>query len=150
VQAIQHLKRAIELDLSYADGWAFMGTVYGYSGQPARALPLLRHGMRLNPDAGYLYYMSLGEAYFFLDQTEQALLNLNEAVVRNPANLETRVFLAATHAARGNAEAAHWEAEEIRTLAPGFSLPAWLETSPLTDSRQKHRVIELLKGYGLS
>jgi len=149
-QAIQHLKRAIELDPSYADGWAFMGTVYGYSGQPARALPLLRHGMRLNPDAGYLYYMSLGEAYFFLDQKEQALLNLNEAVVRNPANLETRVFLAATHAARGNAEAAHWEAEEIRTLVPGFSLPAWLETSPLTDSRQKHRVIELLKGYGLS
>jgi hypothetical protein len=48
--------------------------------------------MRLNPDAGYLYYMSLGEAYFFLDQTEQALLNPNEAVARNPANLETRVF----------------------------------------------------------
>lgn len=149
VQALQHLKRAIALDPSYADGYGFMGAVYGYSGEPAKALHLLRYGMRLNPDAGYLYYMAVGEAYFFLGETEQALLNLNEALARNPANLETRVFLAATHAARGDAEAAQWEAEEIRMLAPGFALPTWLETSPLTDSGQKRRVIELLKEYGL-
>lgn len=148
-QALQHLKRAIALDPSYADGYGLMGAVYGYAGEPAKALPPLRYGVRLNPDAGYLYYMAVGEAYFFLGETEQALLNLNKALARNPANLETRVFLAATHAARGDAEAAQWAAEEIRMLAPGFVLPAWLETSPLTDSRQKRRVIELLKGYGL-
>lgn len=148
-EALQHLKRAIALDPSYADGYALMGAVYGYAGEPAKALPLLRYGMRLNPDAGYLYYMAVGEAYFFLDETEQALINLNEALMRNPANLETRVFLAATNAARGNAEAARWEAEEIRMLAPGFSLAAWLETSPLTDGRQKRRIIELLAEHGL-
>ncbi len=148
-QALQYLKRAIALDPSYADGYGLMGAVYGYAGEPAKALPPLRYGMRLNPDAGYLYYMAVGEAYFFLGETEQALLNLNKALARNPANLETRVFLAATHAARGDAEATQWAAEEIRMLAPGFALPAWLETSPLTDSRQKRRVIELLKGYGL-
>lgn len=147
--AIRQLKRAIELDPSYADAYAFMGAVYGYSGQPARAVPLLRHGMRLNPDAGYLYYMSLGEAYFFLGETEQALLNLGEALARNPANLETRLFLAAAHAARGDADAARWEAEEISMLAPGFALRAWLQTSPLTDARQKRRVIELLEPHGL-
>ncbi|MBU1394810.1 MAG: winged helix-turn-helix domain-containing protein [Gammaproteobacteria bacterium] len=148
-QALQHLKRAIALDPSYADGYGLMGAVYGYAGEPAKALPPLRYGMRLNPDAGYLYYMTVGEAYFFLGETEQALLNLNKALARNPANLETRIFLAATHAARGDAEAAQWAAEEIRMLAPGFALPAWLETSPLTDSSQKRRVIKLLKGYGL-
>lgn len=148
-QAIRHLERAITLDPSYADAYGLMGAVYGYAGEPEKALAPLRYGMRLNPDAGYLYYMSLGEAYFFLGETEQALLNLNEALARNPANLETRVFLAATHAARGDAEAARWEAEEIRTLAPGFELSAWLATSPLTDGRQKRRVIELLDAHGL-
>ncbi len=148
-EAIRHLKRAVELDPSYADAYAYLGAVYVYSGQPAKALPLLRYGMRLNPDAGYLYYMSLGEAYFFLGETEQALLNLNEALARNPASLETRLFLAAAQAAAGQTEAARWEAEEIRMLAPGFSLPDWLETSPLTDARQKRRVVELLRGYGL-
>jgi DNA-binding winged helix-turn-helix (wHTH) protein/TolB-like protein/cytochrome c-type biogenesis protein CcmH/NrfG len=148
-QGIEHLKHAIDLDPSYADAYAYMGAVYSYSGQPARALPLLRYGMRLNPDAGYLYYMSLGEAYFFLGNNEQALLNLTEALARNPVNLETRVFLAATYAAAGNAEAAGWEAEEIRMLAPGFSLVAWLETSPLRDVIQKRRVIDLLRDNGL-
>lgn len=148
-RALQHLKRAIALDPSYADGYALMGAVHGYAGEPAKALPPLRYGMRLNPDAGYLYYMAVGEAYFFQGETEQALLNLNEALARNPANLETRVFLAATHAARGDAEAAQWEAEEIGMLAPGFSLAAWLETSPLTDGRQKRRIIELLEEHGL-
>jgi tetratricopeptide (TPR) repeat protein len=146
-QAIRHLKRAIALDPSYADGYAYLGAVYGYAGEPAKALPLLRYAMRLNPDAGYLYYMSVGEAYFFLGETEQALLNLNEALARNPSNLETRVFLAATHAARGDAEAAQWEMEEIRMLAPGFYLPAWLETAPLTDGRQKRHIIELLQSH---
>jgi tetratricopeptide (TPR) repeat protein len=122
-----------------------MGAVYSYSGQPARALPLLRYAMRLNPDAGYLYYMSLGEAYFFLGNNEQALLNLTEALARNPVNLETRVFLAATYAAAGNMQAASWEAEEIRMLAPGFSLAGWLETSPLRDAMQKRRIIDLLR-----
>lgn len=149
VQAIRHLERAITLDPSYADAYGLMGAVYGYAGEPEKALAPLRYGMRLNPDAGYLYYMSLGEAYFFLGETEQALLNLNEALARNPANLETRVFLAATHAARGDVEAARWEAEEIRMLAPGFAVSAWMKTSPLTDNRQKRRVIELLDAYGL-
>jgi tetratricopeptide (TPR) repeat protein len=127
--------------------WLPGAMVYGYAGEPAKALPPLRYGMRLNPDAGYLYYMSVGEAYFFLGETEQALLNLNEALARNPANLDTRVFLAATHAARGDAEAAQWEMEEIRMLSPGFYLPAWLETAPLTDSRQKRHIIELLQSH---
>ena len=148
-QAIQHLLRAIELDPSYADAYAFMGAVYGYSGQPTKALPLLRYSMRLNPDAGYLYYMSVGEAYFFLGEPQQALLNLNEALARNPVNLETRVFLAATHAAQGNWEAAKWEVEEIRMMVPGFALTEWLETSPLTDDGQTKRIIEQLHRYGL-
>lgn len=148
-QAIRHLKRAIALDPSYADAYAYMGAVYAYSGQPERAVPLLRHGMRLNPDAGYLYYMSLGEAYLFMGDAEQARLNLDEALARNPANLETRIMLAAAHAAAGDAEAAAWEAEEIRLLAPGFSLAAWLETSPLARGPRR-RVVDLLRPYGLS
>jgi len=148
-EAIRHLKRAIEIDPSYADAYAYMGAVYVYSGEAGRGLPLLRHGMRLNPGAGYLYYLSLGEAYLFEGDAEQALFNLAEALVRNPANMETRVMFAAAHAAAGNRDAAAWEAEEIRSLAPGFSLGAWLETSPLADADYRRRVIALLEPFGL-
>lgn len=133
-RAVRYPKRAIELDPSYA--YAYPGAVYSYSAQPDKGLPLLRHGLRLDPDAGGLYFMSLGEALFFLGDDEQALFNLSEALACNPAN-ETRVFLAAVLAARGDAEAARWETEEIRILAPDFSLTTWLETSPLGDTRPR-------------
>lgn len=148
-RAIEALKRAIALDPSYADAYAFMGAIYGYSGQADKAIPLLRHGMRLNPDAGYLYFMSLGEAYFFLGEHEQALLNLREALARNPTNLETRVFLAAALSAAGDLPGAAWEVQEIRAQAPGFGLAAWLETSPIADPGQRRRVITRLAPFGL-
>jgi hypothetical protein len=88
--------------------------------------------MRFNPDAGYLYFLLLGRAYLFANDIEQARFNLHEAVVRNPLDVETRVYRTAVLAAAGDAAAARWEAEEIRTLDPGFSIDGWLATYPLT------------------
>ena len=70
-----------------------MGGIYTYVGEPAKTIPLLRTAMRLNPDGGYLYFLLLGRAYLFENDVEQALINLREALARNPDDLETRVFL---------------------------------------------------------
>lgn len=148
-QALDALKRAIAIDPSYADAYGFMAAVYCYMGQPEKALPLLRSAMRLNPDAGYLFYLALGYAYFFLDELEQAMINLKEAEKRNPADLETRVYLAAAYAAAGNRAAAEWEVQEIRTLQPDFALRDWLSDSPMTDAAQKRKLMDLLGHYGL-
>jgi len=106
---------------SIADAYAFMGAVHCYAGRPEKSLPLLRYAMRLNPDAGSLYYLAVGFAYFFLDDLDQALINLREAIARNPAELETRVYPAAVYTALGDQDAAAWEVDEIRALQPGFS-----------------------------
>jgi Flp pilus assembly protein TadD len=103
--------------------------------------------MRLSPDAGSLYYLALGFTYFFLNDMDQALINLREAVARNPADLETRVYLAAVYAALGEREAAAWEVDEIRALQPGFSLEQWLASSPLANEAQKTALSTLLAGY---
>ena len=95
-EAIRSLQRAIELNRSYADAYGLMGGIYTYVGEPAKTIPLLRTALRLNPDGSYLYFLLLGRAYLFEDDLEQALINLREALGRNPDDLETRVFLAAT------------------------------------------------------
>lgn len=82
----------------------------------------MRTAIQLNPEAGHLYFLILGRAYFFGGDTEQALINLREGLSRNAANLETHIYLAATLALTGDKEAAKWEAEEIRVLAPDFSI----------------------------
>lgn len=148
-KALGSLRKALDLDPSYADAYALMGGIHTYTGDPARAIPLLRTAMRLNPDGGYLYFQILGRAYLFENDIEQSLLNLREALARNPADLETRVYLAAAMLAGGDRSGAAWEAEEIRALDSGFSMRKWFETYPMNSERHKTRLSDLLAQVGL-
>jgi DNA-binding winged helix-turn-helix (wHTH) protein/TolB-like protein/Flp pilus assembly protein TadD len=143
-QAIASLQTAIELDRSFADAYALLGGIHTYTGRPAQSIPVLRTAMRLNPDAGYLYFLLLGRAYLFENDVEQALINLRAAATRNPADVETRVYLAAALAAAGDPAAAKWEGHEIRALEPQFTMRDWLATYPMTSVRQVERLATLL------
>jgi len=147
-QALQYLETAVRLYPSFADGYALMGGIYTYVGRPADTVRLLRIAMRLNPEAGYLYFLLLGRAYLFLGDLEQARVNLEQALSRNPEDLEGHVFMAAMHIAAGDKASARWEAEEIRALQPGFSGRSWLETYPMTDVTQKTKLINALGVLG--
>ncbi len=147
-QALQYLETAVRLYPSFADGYALMGGIYTYVGRPADTVPLLRTAMRLDPQAGYLYFLLLGRAYLFLGDLEQARVNLERALSRNPENLEANVYLAALLVMAGDKAAAAWKAEEIRALQPDFSSRGWLETYPMTDVAQKAKLVKALGELG--
>ncbi|RCX26515.1 winged helix-turn-helix domain-containing protein [Thioalbus denitrificans] len=148
-QAIAHLETALGLDQSFADAYALMGGINTYDGHPHRTVKLIRQAMRLNPEAGYLYFLLLGRAYFFIDDPEQAMINLREALARNPANLEAHVYLAAAATARDDVETGEWEVDEILALQPGFDTEAWLATYPMTDAGQIRKLSAALASLGL-
>jgi Flp pilus assembly protein TadD len=110
---------------------------------------LLRQALRLHPDSGSLYFLLLGRAYYFLGDDEQARVNLNEALARNPQSIEARVYLAASSARAGDASAARWQVDEIRILNPAFRGTVWLATYPLVDAVQRERLLSALKGLEL-
>lgn len=147
--AIAPLERAIALNPSFADAYALMAGVDTYLGEPAKSIPLLRIAMRLKPDAGYLYYLLLGRAYLFAGDVNQALINLKEAVARNPADLESHAYLAAASAAAGERNAADWEAQEVRAIDRDFTTQRWLATYPLTSAPHRARLRALLAEAGL-
>ncbi len=147
-QALQYLETAVRLYPSFADGYALMGGVNTYIGRPADTVSLLRTAMRLDPQASYLYFLLLGRAYLFLGDLEQARVNLEQALSRNPVNLEAHVYMAALQAMAGDKAAAAWEAEEIRALQPGFSSRSWLETDPMADAAQKTKLVKALGELG--
>lgn len=105
--------------------------------------------MRLNPDAGYLYFLLLGRALVFENDPEQAPINLRAASMRNPADVETRVYATAALVAAGDHRAAKWEADEIRAPEPSFSTGRWLESYPMTSASQKARLTALLTEVNL-
>jgi DNA-binding winged helix-turn-helix (wHTH) protein/TolB-like protein len=148
-QAMQYLETAVRISPSFGDAYALMGGINVYMGQPANALPLLRTAMRLNPEAGYLYFLILGRAYFALGDLEQARVNLDHALMRNPADVEARVYMAALHVKAGQKVDAAWQAEEIRALHPGFSTRVWLATNPLTDAKVQTELVQALGQLGL-
>lgn len=148
-KAIGLLHKAVSLDRSFADGYALMGGIKTYMGRPAETLPLIREAIRLNPDAGYLYFLLLGRAYFFLGDWDQSLINLTEALERNPTNLETRIYLAATQEAAGQLDEAAWQRDEILLQQADFSSQAWLRTYPMTDRQQRKQLLSALQQLGL-
>jgi DNA-binding winged helix-turn-helix (wHTH) protein/TolB-like protein len=148
-KALKYLERSLSLYPSFADGYALMASIKTFAGQPAAAIPLMRTAMRLNPRSGYLYFLVLGRAYFFLGNLEQARINLEEALKRNPEYLETHVYVAALKVLLRDNSSAAWEADEIRALEPRFSAKRWLENYPMTDSEQKAKIMQALAQLGL-
>jgi tetratricopeptide (TPR) repeat protein len=126
-----------------------MAGIETYQGRPAGTIPLIGLAMRLAPNSGYLYSLILGRAYFFLGDTDSALLQLKQAVERNHESIESHLYLAATLARTGRRDAAGWEKEEIRSLDPGFSVDEWLKNYPLADSGLRKQLTEALAGIGL-
>ena len=147
-QALQYLETAVRLYPSFADGYALMGSVNMHLGRPAQSVAFVRTAMRLNPEGGHLCFLTLGRAYLFLGDLEQAPVNLEHALSRNAVNLESHVYMAALHVTAGDKAAAASEAEEIRVLQPGFSSRGWLETYPMTDVTQKTKLVRALAELG--
>jgi len=141
--AAASLQKAIRLNPSYADAYALLGGLYTYTGQAARSISLLRTALRLDPDGGHLYFLLLGRAYLFENDPEQALINLREAARRDPEDVETRIYLAATLVAAGDTPGARFEADEVRSREPGFSIAAWLRSYPLTRGPYRTRLLNL-------
>lgn len=148
-QALKYLERSLSLYPSFADGYALMASIKTFAGQPAATIPLMRTAMRLNPRSGYLYFLVLGRAYFFLGDLEQARINLEEALKRNPEYLETHVYMAALKVLLRDNSSAAWEADEIRALEPQFTAKRWLENYPMTDSEQRTKIMQALTQLSL-
>ncbi len=144
------LQKAIDIDPGFADAYALSGGIETYRGNPAATVPLLREALRLNPEAGYLYFLLLGRAYYFLGDFEQAEINLDEANTRNPQNVEVHLYRAATLVRLGRMDEAAWETEEVSSIEPEFRLDSWGASYPMARGKQFDLFLSDLRKAGVS
>ena len=118
--------------------------------KPASSPAVAQVAAGAEPDTAEAYYhFSLGLQARLSGDGEQALVNLEQALLRNPQNLEAHIYLAAVHHLQARLDAAQWEAGEIRALEPAFDTQRWLASYPLTDAAQKARLLQALRLIGL-
>jgi adenylate cyclase len=147
--AIAAAQRAIDLDPNFADGYAALAFALNYAGRPVESLAAVRKAMRLNPRYPFLYRWNVGHSYMLMERYDEAIEAFESVVAVNPEFPVAHLTLAAAYAQAGRIEDAEWEAEEIRTLLPGFTIEQDRPRHPYLNPADMERYLQGLRLAGL-
>ncbi|MGD8852811.1 MAG: tetratricopeptide repeat protein [Gammaproteobacteria bacterium] len=150
IKALVEAEKAIEHDPSYANAHLLLATLLVHAGRPEEGLERIRRAMLLNPHHPYNYTLHLGQALYILGRYDEAVAAFEEGLASNPASERLHVWAAAAYAQAGDMENAQWEADQITTMDPDFSLGRIEGTFPFKDPGDRERILQGLRKAGLS
>ncbi len=148
-QAEDAAQQAIGLNPNFADSYVVLASSFIYQGNADAALPFVRKAMRLNPHYPAPYALALGQAYYFLDRYEDAVVALRDANERNAGMLSPYVYLTAALSGLGKTQDAAWSATQLRMLAPEFKVEDVNEMYPIKNTQRLTIMVERLRRAGL-
>ncbi|WP_299690996.1 tetratricopeptide repeat protein [uncultured Tateyamaria sp.] len=144
-ESLAAYERAIQFNPNDADILAEMGHSASVYGEPKRAVELIGRAMRLNPFYPDWYLWHLGEAFFDMNDYEQAIRTLTQ--MRDKT--EAYRMLTASNALLGRMDEARRHAAQILETHPEFTLKHWENVPPDRNPGPRDRLIEGLKKAGL-
>ncbi len=150
VKALVEAEKAIEYDPNYANAHVLLATLLYYAGRPQEGLVRIQKAMRLNPHHPYNYTFHLGQAFYILGRYDEAIDAFEKGIASNPASERLHVWLAAAYAQSGNIDDAEWEADQVLTLNPEFSLQRMQHTFPFKDPADREHFLVGLRKAGLT
>jgi TolB-like protein/Tfp pilus assembly protein PilF len=121
-QAIAEAKRAIALDPGFAEGYAVLASILNWSLRPEEGIVLVKKAMRLEPHVSFWYVFTLGQSYFLMGQSEEAIAALKRSITLNPDYSPTHRHLAVLYNELGRKDEARAEVAEILRIKPKDSL----------------------------
>ncbi|MES9823350.1 MAG: winged helix-turn-helix domain-containing tetratricopeptide repeat protein [Candidatus Thiodiazotropha endolucinida] len=148
IKAAGNAQKAIDIDPNYANAYVLMATLHYYNGRPKEGLVLIRKAMRLNPHYPYNYPFHLGQAYYILQQYEEAINAFQQGLRSNPNSERMHVWLAAAYAQFGLADDADWEVEQVLLMNPHFSIVRIIDAFPFNEPEDLQHFVEGLKKAG--
>jgi len=123
-RAQAELRKALELNPSYADGHAYYAMLMAYDGRAAEGMDHIQQAMRFNPQYPYWYLTPLGNLQLILGRYAEAEASFRTLLERNPNWQQGRRMLIATLGYLGKVEEAQWEIAEIQATGIDYSI-AW-------------------------
>jgi len=149
IKALGEAEIALKYDPNNANGRVLLATLLYYAGRPELGLERIKEAMKINPHHPYNYQFHLGQAYFVLHQYQQALQAFQSGLDSNPQAERLHVWMAATYAQIGDIENASWQAEQVMSSNPDFSVARMEKSFPFKDPAELKNFIDGLRLAGL-
>ncbi|MGB5774600.1 MAG: tetratricopeptide repeat protein [Sedimenticolaceae bacterium] len=143
------VNKAVEIDPNYADGYGLLAWIMHYGGRPGLAQQALAKARQLNPASSASYEEIDGEIAFSTGRYKDAVVFFQSALQRNPTHTRARLWLIASLVKLGKIDEANWEAEELITTAPSFSMARMLLAFPHKDPTLRDRLLGAIAQVGL-
>lgn len=149
IKALVEVEKAVHYDPNYANAQVLYATLLYYAGSPQEGLERIQKAIKLNPHHPHNYTFHLGQAYYVLGQYENAIKTLKEGIKSIPTSERLHVWLAAAYAQNGQMKEADWEAVQVFSLNPDFSLQRLRTTYPFKKQADLDHFIKGLIKAGL-
>ena len=148
-KGIVEAEKAVALEPNSDLAHHYLGLTLRFAGRPNDAIPAIKKAIRFNPFAPGTYMYSLGLAYLFSGQYDQALEECKKATTREPDNLGAQLSLTVVYGLSGRDEEARATAQEVLRINPTFSLEQFSRSLVYKSHADKDRFIDALRKAGL-
>ena len=148
-KAIALVEKAVALNPNSADLHYRLGKVLIFVRRWEESIPEYKKAMRLDPIPPNYYLWSLGKAYAWIGQYDEAIKWCEKAVGQQPDDIFARIIMATVYSFSGRDEEAQVEAAEVLRINPKFSVEKYAKKIKYKNQDDKDRVIEALRKAGL-
>jgi adenylate cyclase len=145
--ALQHMRRAIEINATNQWNTADMGSVLSYVGRAAEALAWFKRAKEIDPYFDPAWYQhNLGLAHLILRNYEQALEEFERSSTR-PYRIAA--YMTGCHGRLGATNRARALASECLEKKPDFTIGRWIAKEPFKDPADAAHLAECLRAAGM-
>jgi len=121
-KAVAQGKTAVSLNLNSAESHYGLGKILTFAVRWTESIPEYKKAIRLNPIPPNMYLWSLGLAYGWTGQYDDAITWFQKAIHQEPNSLLAHLHMAVVYIYSGRDEEARREAAEVLRIYPKFSL----------------------------
>jgi adenylate cyclase len=140
--------RALTLNPNYAPALNVRGSLHIYTGEPAKAIPLIERAIRLDP-VSQQHVHFLATAYFVAGDYEAAASLFRDRIALNPGTDLSRAFLSSALGHLGKLDEAREIWRELKEINPKYSPAEHIGRLPFRDPADAEKFTDGLRKAGL-
>ncbi|MBW2608523.1 MAG: tetratricopeptide repeat protein [Deltaproteobacteria bacterium] len=148
-KALAQGEKAVALNPNSAECHYRLGKILTFAGRWKESIPEYERAIRLNPIPPNKYIFSLGLAYGWTGQYEEAITWCEKAIRQKPNSLLAHLMMTVVYSLSGREEESRAEAAEVLRINPKFSLKKWEKKLTYKKETDREKILGALRKAGL-